>query len=324
MLTPLENLRQSIEYGLPSDQGRDKRYRLYLFSEDNEYDDIPKDLIHTELTNAKFYDFYPGNKGKVVGASQIIAYAYCGGYKLQQLGVKAGNYNNIQGLTVDHINGDVTDNKPENLRYLSPATNRFMHMLSRGFNSDFSTIQYTVKGGIKLYELCKQDVIRLKTDQHYIDGEAVTWELALYWYIWQTQIALADKFNHTCDLEDLDNYCHYIVGMIAEEERIDQLPLFDSFITRNHKRVDLASIVNRRQKQIKLAELREEKRLRKETETPEDILSKLNNSIRRLVTGKTKKGTLVKQLSDCQRQFRINTDKFHNFISSQVTISVFS
>lgn len=323
MTTELDHLKQSLAYGLPSNQGRDNRDRIFLYSEDNEYDDIPKSLLHTELTNTGFFDFYPGNKGYVVGVPQIIAYVHCGGYELQKLGVKAGNYKSVQALTVDHINGDVTDNRPNNLRYLTPSGNRLMHMISRGFNGNFSTIQYTEKGNIKLHELCKKDVVRLKTDTHYIDGVVVDWSLAIYWAIYQTYVSLAEKWNCTCDLDDLDNYCHYIVGMIDEGQRIDQLPLFDGFITRNGKRVDTAYIVNRRAKQIKLAEIREEKRLAKENEAPIEIINKLTNSARRLITGKTKKGTLLKQLTDCQRQFRINTDKFHNFISNQVTISVF-
>jgi hypothetical protein len=70
-------------------------------------------LLFEQLDKVGLFTFYSNNSGQIIGVSQVVAFLFCGGLEAMQKGFDSDN------LEVHHINGDVTDNSPENLVFLS-------------------------------------------------------------------------------------------------------------------------------------------------------------------------------------------------------------
>lgn len=88
-----------------------------------------KEIFET-LKKIHFFDFHTTNNGKIVGLHQVVQYCSIG-WRLFLRG-----YSCEQGTAeVHHLDGDPTNNKAGNLRYISPALNKGLSSITRSLNS---------------------------------------------------------------------------------------------------------------------------------------------------------------------------------------------
>ena len=73
------------------------------------------------LDKIQIFEFYSTNNGQIVGLSQIVAYLSYG-WKAYLNGFTAP----CSEIEVHHVNGDVQDNNPENLVYLSRQDHQYI------------------------------------------------------------------------------------------------------------------------------------------------------------------------------------------------------
>lgn len=97
-------------------QTKDKR--ITLFKSNNKW-------IFKQLHLLGCFDFYSTNNGNIIGLSQVIAFLSYG-WKAFRNGFTAPKHT----IEVHHINGDVTNNNPDNLIYLSKEDHQVVSDLS--------------------------------------------------------------------------------------------------------------------------------------------------------------------------------------------------
>lgn len=103
----LSRLKSAVISQMQCVQGSDERYKL--FKSQNQ-------LVFKLLQKLGFFTFYPRNRGFVINRSQVIAFLNFG-YKALLNGFTTEDAQ----VEVHHLNGNVWDDRPENLEYLSKA-----------------------------------------------------------------------------------------------------------------------------------------------------------------------------------------------------------
>ncbi len=111
----IDYLKENLEYLVNKTKLKSKR--LVLLCQSNK-------TLFSLLKKIGFWNFYSGNSGKIVGYSQVVAFLFCGGVEAYQNGIGSDN------LEVHHINGDVTDDSPDNLVYLSREDHEYVSHVS--------------------------------------------------------------------------------------------------------------------------------------------------------------------------------------------------
>lgn len=114
---------------------RPENRRGYLFYLKNKHE-----VLFNRLQRVGFFDFYTTNNGWIVSEHQIVAFFCCGGYKAMKNGFVAKKGE----IEIHHINSVTTDNRPENLVYLSTSDHQAVSMLSHtAFLSDIKEVLCT-------------------------------------------------------------------------------------------------------------------------------------------------------------------------------------